>query len=139
MESIEELRKYCKDRDALLVLTAYKLNELADAIEAEVAERYVALPLDADGVPVRIGDVMEWDDTSTAEVVGVGDGTFFYVEDGEAQADWSCAKYKVHHYEPTVESTLREMLAEIGEGGVYAEDVLLAKYAPRLRLAGDGE
>ena len=29
---------------------------LADAIEAEIAERYIELPVDADGVPIRIGD-----------------------------------------------------------------------------------
>lgn len=31
---------------------------LADAIEAEIAERFMELPLDADGVPIRIGDTV---------------------------------------------------------------------------------
>ena len=35
------------------------LEAIADAIEQELAERYVVLPLDADGMPIRVGDVME--------------------------------------------------------------------------------
>lgn len=31
---------------------------LADEIEAEIAERYIELPVDADGVPIRIGDLV---------------------------------------------------------------------------------
>ena len=60
MESIEKLREKIK-RDvnnpwddlqgALLVKV--------DEIEREIAEKYMELPLDADGVPIRIGDSLE--------------------------------------------------------------------------------
>ena len=33
-------------------------NKLADEIEAEIAEKYMELPVDADGVPIHVGDVM---------------------------------------------------------------------------------
>ena len=134
MESIKSLREYGHDCCARI---DDAIKELADNIEDEVAERYVALPLDADGVPIRVGDDME--------TLMVGhEGNHSPVEWVSLTADgWDVdgePPTSMRHYQPpTVESTLREMLAEIGEGGVYAEDVLLAKYAPKLRLAGDGE
>lgn len=32
------------------------INSIADEIEAEIAERYMPCPCDADGVPIRVGD-----------------------------------------------------------------------------------
>ena len=134
MESIKSLREYGHDCCARI---DDAINELADNIEAEVAERYVALPLDADGVPIRVGDDMETlmvgheGDHSLVEWVSLTASGWDV--DGEPPTNMR------HYHEPTVEDVLREMLAEIVEGGVYAENVLLAKYAPRLRLAGDAE
>jgi len=55
MEGIERLRKYSRswdfDGDAMDRLTA-----IADEIEAEIAEKYMELPVDADGVPWRDGE-----------------------------------------------------------------------------------
>lgn len=34
-------------------------NKLADEIEAEIAEKYMELPVDADGVPIHVGDTLE--------------------------------------------------------------------------------
>lgn len=103
---------------------------------------WVKLPLDADGIPIRIGDVMEWPDTSTAEVVGIGDGTFFYVEDGEDAADWSSASDKIHHHAPTVEDVLREFADRVcnsgHQWGLDAADTI-AEYAAKLRLADHAE
>ena len=36
-----------------------RAEEIADEIEREIAERYMELPLDADGVPIHIGDMLE--------------------------------------------------------------------------------
>ena len=110
-----------------------------EKIEKEVSERFMELPLDADGVPVRVGDVMEWPTTGeTFEVVSVGDGTLFYIGDGNELADWTGASTKRHHHEPTVEDVLREfyVLAVRGKEA-HAEDVdegVLAEYAQRLQL-----
>jgi len=35
------------------------IGEIADAIQAEVDEKYMELPVDADGVPWHIGDITE--------------------------------------------------------------------------------
>lgn len=69
-ELCEKLRKWvdCKhDMVAgdgfswLYELTSKEKSELlkiADEIEAEIDSRYMLLPVDADGVPIRVGDVM---------------------------------------------------------------------------------
>ena len=144
MESIKSLREYAWLMTANESSERKRLNKLADNIEAEVAERYVELPVDADGEVIRIGDVMEWIDLDgevsvTCSVDAIGVGCFFAWDGGNGRYAQKCANAYRHYQSPTVESTLREMLAEIGEGGVYAEALLLAKYAPRLRLAGDAE
>lgn len=73
---------------------------LANMLEQEVSERFIELPVDADGEAIHVRDVMEWPITGeTFEVVGIGDGTLFYIEnDGVyALADWTDASTKRHH------------------------------------------
>lgn len=57
MESIEKLREWSR----LGPMVCQDLLDIADDIEREIAERYMQLPLDADGVPVHVGDEMELD------------------------------------------------------------------------------
>ena len=64
----------------------------------KASDQYIK-PVDADGVPISIGDTMEWPDGSTAEVIGIGDGVFFYKDDESDGADWSSAENK-HHVKP---------------------------------------
>lgn len=101
---------------------------------------WMMLPKDSDGVPVRIGDMMEWPDTTTAEVVGVGDGTFFYVEVGETVAHWTRTHDKIHHQPESVEDTLREFArawTEWQDGAPIMNPV--ESFATKLRLADDAE
>lgn len=110
-----------------------------EKIEQEVSERFMELPLDADGVPIRVGDVMEWPTTGeTFEVVGIGDGTLFYIGDGNELADWTGASTKRHYHAPTVEDVLREFAEKITDSQIpdvhptYEEAI--AEYAQRLQL-----
>jgi hypothetical protein len=93
---------------------------------------------------------MEWPDGSTAEVVGIGPNTFFYVEDGEDAAEWSCASDKIHHYKPTVKDVLDELVdkassiahahAENDMGGKEMMDALqglVAEFAAKFQLKED--
>lgn len=99
------------------------------------------LPKDANGIPVRIGDVMEWPDHFTADVIGIGYNTFFYVEDGADTAQWAFANNKTHHKEPTVEDLLREFADKIIDSQIpnihptYEETI--TEYTAKLRLADD--
>lgn len=119
--------------------TACRVNEHQDLEYTDLAKRYdktITLPLDADGVPIRIGDVMEWPDGDDEpfEVVGIGEnGTLFYMYDDSCE--WTNAKNKVHHV-PTVEDVLREMLDAWGELPSNAtNEAIIAEYADKLKLA----
>ena len=118
---------------------ACDVNEHQDLEYVALAKRYdntITLPLDADGVPIRIGDVMEWPDGDDEpfEVVGIGEnGTLFYMYDDSCE--WTNAMYKRHHA-PTVEDVLREMLDAWGELPSNAtNEAIIAEYAAKLKLA----
>lgn len=113
-----------------------------DAVPDSVLAKHglVRMPVDAEGEPIHVGDVMEWcDSDETLTVEGIGRDVLFYI-DGE-NAEWTAARNKRrHHHEPTVEDVLREF------GDWYAhtkggcdEDGIIAEYAAKLRLAGDAE
>ena len=60
LESVEKLREWHG------VTIGYKdeskqLGEIADEIEREIAERYMELPVDVDGVPIHVGDEVVYD------------------------------------------------------------------------------
>ena len=97
-------------------------------------------PKDADGKPVRIGDVLEWPDGSDEpfEVVGIGlNGTVYYMYD--ESCEWTNASTKRHHA-PTVEDVLTEFSKRVlnsgHQWGLDSAEVI-AEYAAKLRLAGE--
>ena len=101
---------------------------------------YVKLPVDADGVPIRVGDVLDGYG-KTIEVVELRYGHSGWVligRDGNGYAD--CAAF-THHHEPTVVDTLVEFALACEEAGNAGPEVkrLAAEYAAKLRLAGDAE
>ena len=130
-----------------------KLYEIADNIDAahraaleklaaqvdESEDGWVRLPVDADGVPIRVGDVVEWvDEPNVSRVVSsiqlAEDGWWVYVGGTGRRPD----KYR-HHHEPTVEDVLREFAREIDADAYGITDAKVAEFAARLRLAGEGE
>ena len=157
MSITDELRKWARDNTVQgEVLTTYPVQHpvqgtlesllaIADRIDAELAERYMELPVDADGVPIHVGDELEgYGYTSGGAyckaVMGWG------VMAGEREQPyrnwlmWSADALR-HHRPPTVEDILREFaLRAIRESeGNYGDlDETCAEYAKRLRLAGEG-
>lgn len=121
-------------------------RRFAERLEAAAAERadvtlfgvdYTALPLDADGVPIHVGDVMEW-----------VNGTFIVhelkvTEDGwtawDEQHGYTVHVDVCHHHAPTVEDLLREYALKCEEAGNSGPEVkrLATEYAARLMLAGE--
>ena len=61
MSITDELRRWAYSTFAQTIFRnlVKKVDEIADRIDAELAERYVKLPIDADGVPIRVGDAIE--------------------------------------------------------------------------------
>ena len=87
-----------------------------DAVSDSVLAKHglVRLPVDADGVPVHVGDMMEWCDSGeTLTVDGIGRDVLFYI-DGE-NAEWTAARNKRHHHEPTVEEERPDSLDRIAD------------------------
>ena len=139
------------DARGLLYIGETALADLCDAIdavhaslEAELAEwgeRGVLLPLDADGVPVRLDDLMEWPDhtDNPFEVIGIGNGTLYYVEGGVIQ--WTRAETKRHYTPDTWERIIEDARAySMNISGSYLwknkTDELVARCKA---LAGDAE
>jgi hypothetical protein len=173
----ETIRSLAID-DSVLTIGGDDFHRICDAIDAvhaglerenaELRERvaaldnqadsmhdgWVRLPLDRDGEPIRIGDVMENIVCPSVhrEVTGVGVECFYGWDDGNgrySQFDVNCYR---HHRAPTVEDVLREMHAELDEvTALYVGEAIdsderdrdeariFAEYAKRLTLAGDAE
>lgn len=95
---------------------------------------YTPLPVDADGVPIHAGDVLDGY-SKTIEVVEMRYGRSGWVlisRDGNGYAD--CAAF-THHHAPTVEDVLREFADEVQRCCDTSDTI--AEYAARLMLAGD--
>ena len=141
------------------------LLAIADSIDAEhqkairelnnLADSSVLLPVDADGVPIHLGD----------KVYQVKGGWVYTVKSISFYPDNTTVTFECehgfgsdsahnvrHYHEPTVEDVLREFAEKMNENmGMYvgeaidadewrsADSSTIAKYAAKLRLAGDGE
>lgn len=130
LESIEKLRDWATRPDGSFWRP--EIREFSDAIEREISERYMPLPLDADGVPIHVGDSVEYpsgvcDDVRFITIYN----NAFWINEGE----WLASKCR-HVKTRTVEDVLREFAESgtpTGEGGVLFETALIEKYADELR------
>ena len=116
---------------------------LADHEDAMAEHGWVKLPVDADGVPIRMGDVLTDGEYKfkVFELAAFGDGSWsIRNEDGDA---WAACDV-THHHEPTVEDVLWEFASAYdrigGEDDEHQKYLnLIAEFAAKLRLAGDAE
>ena len=93
---------------------------IADEIEAEIAERYMELPCDADGVPIRVGDELKGgftvDYVSPHWVFAVGRG---------AKHDGSCRHVKPRTLEDVLNDRINDVLSVMTSGiGIALETAL---------------
>lgn len=73
------------------------------------ASRAMELQLDADGVPIRIGDTVKWlISGGPTKVVGVGEDKFFYMIN-EMNPEWAEADGVRHVKQRTIADILREV------------------------------
>ena len=170
MESIEKLRMWSHrydngwiQEDGSIVITTdthgvcygenygESIRAMIDEIEAEIVERYIELPVDADGVPIRVGeDVVRTNDRSQLEtvcVIGIGGRSVFFKHDGRIKQN---VAHNLHHAKPcTLEDVLREFTDEVIEWSGYSGPVsgdrtwsgMAAKYVDEIRelLGGDAK
>lgn len=93
---------------------------------------YVALPVDADGLPIHIGDKLYgYGETTVVKGLTLGDDGWSMTCENGLWFDFTAFT----HHKPTVEDVLREFICD-HEEGVRDEVDLIAEYAKRLKLAG---
>ena len=107
---------------------------------------WVKLPVDADGVPIHIGDVMESDHYEDGTVVGM---QYFKAPNDSLRLliavkphfldtpTWRDPECYRHYHAPTVEDVLREFVERWHD--THHDDIpaLFAEFSAKLRLAGD--
>lgn len=150
MKSIDNLREYVLTAPSICSTTRAVLVGYVDGIEREVDDMWhaltidakpmtdenmaesgwVRLPVDADGVPIHVGDVMAYaDNTKPMEVIALVPPAVFLTEDGPRFADM-CR----HYHAPTVEDVLREFGKRWDDPAHYAKGELVEEYAAKLQL-----
>lgn len=151
MESVDKLRDWAKRYGPM---GSHDPLMLANAIEREIAERFVELPVDADGVPIRVGDVVASDyemptkvtciDMSLAEgeepawVLMWGDPMRY----GDEDNDWGSFPDQPSSYRHVKPRTIEDVLTDLAEDVERGCPPLnaVAKYIGQLReLMGVGE
>lgn len=179
MNSIDNLRDYVLTAPSICSTTRAILVGYIDGIEREVVDMrdfcerlddaatkredvtlwgvdYTALPVDADGVPIHVGDVMELAGGNVEKVESLhnygSEGWSATTTNNATVIPWSTR----HHHAPTVEDVLREFAERLDEIGSEDDCVgvdekecracirrdiaaAYAEYAAKLRLANSEE
>ena len=141
MESIEKLREALKgciteagvvDKFDTYWITASACDKYIDEIEAEIAERYIELPVDFDGVPIRIGDAITLPNGQRDRA------RYFCINaNGARLNERGWVPSACRHVKPrTIEDVLRELRDESRQD---LRDFDLSAYAAELREMIGGE
>lgn len=126
--------------------------QFTDEQQRFIDEHYQLLPVDADGVPIRVGDVMEERSGHTFEVASLmafgGSDNWLVLSDPRNFASFREPHDIRHYHAPTVEDVLREFADEMNQNlGMYtgeaidadewrdADNKTIAEFAAKLRLA----
>ena len=145
MESVNELREYAECCCPANEPYDTRMMEIADEIECEIAEKYMRLPVDAYGVPIHVGDVLEIADSGIEDdgpetvksvssglvwfggTMGIMGGAFRHAKPDKlsellerfAEAIDETAGRKANENEPLTAGEWEELVRD--EAGYYAE------------------
>ena len=143
MKSIDELRELL-DREIGEADPYFKGVAICNEIEAEIADGYTRLPVDADGVPIHVGDICEMGGVQFKVRQLCTDGNCWWAVDGTGE--FYIAEL-CHHVKPrTLEDVLREYgkayhahMADNYMNYDGTDEQVVEKYADRIReLLGFG-
>ena len=116
------------------------LYDIVDEIESEIAEKYMVLPLDADGVPIRVGETVydaKGQQTVVKEIAFNADRADVYCQIVDGYGRINVKTECLTHVKPrTVEDVLEDMFIERDESGLSAQEII-AKYAAELRMVDE--
>lgn len=112
----------------------YEHAVLMESKVDEMEQTHMRLPVDADGVPCRIGDVLDWDG-GRSEVMAVSEGCVWFDTDKHELCLTCFESSGCRHVQPdTVESLLEDF-----HGKLWSDDeeqmAMLEEYAERIRKA----
>lgn len=159
LKSIEKLRD-CANVANNLDGFKFVVLKVCDEIEREIADKYIELPLDVDGVAIHPGDTLSYcceDKRNGGELNGIEKVLYLaFDEDGEINIQielygWEAAPQFFTYYPEemnfrhcikprTIEDVLRDCCNEWNEHlGNDWESGVYAKYADELRGMGGGE
>lgn len=137
IKALDKLRKYAEVHWEPWDASRERLNESLDKIEQEIAERYIELPVDVDGVPIHIGDTLEgapgskWDG-ERFEVGGI-ELTAYGWEVCDVETCDSIAAGQTRHVNPrTIEDAIADALRDYAITDMSREEIA-AKYAEEIR------
>ena len=140
----EHLLQMCDNIDAIHRSLESENECLRDA--SERGDDWIKLPVDADGVPIHIGDTLEWSDGTTFEVIGIGDGTLYYLDsdkDGHISIAWTSTELKRHYRPDTWESIIEDAINTHGNGfnpsWTETRDALVARCKALCERTREGE
>ena len=113
--------------------------EIIGEIESEIQERYLLLPVDADGVPIHVGDEVELTTRAAKFHACLKLSEYGWLIDNDEPSGFTpdC----VRHVKPrTLEDVLCDMIHEYGCTDARTETIA-DKYAAEIRefMAGDAE
>ena len=140
LESIEKLREWAdKVIDSnFTVMNAHYVKEYCDEIQAEIDSRFMELPVDADGVPIHVGDELHGKHKKPIRIV-------IAVGNGEYVCDCAVVRHAslYHHVKPrTVEDVLLDFLKESRDFNLKHSgevDEAIKRYSAELQMRGDAE
>lgn len=153
MSITEELRKYVKTSCQNIVgggrcSGMKKILAIADRIDKEHAEavadalqlrgepdRWVELPVDADGVPIHVGDMVGWDGDEEFEVKGFGGSRaerLFYLNEG-GRFCWGIAE-NCRHVQPDSWERIMDDAEKLARG----DNAAVMELVERCRRLADG-
>lgn len=140
MESIDKLREAIEKgkRKAFGSTAGYyrAVDDAVNAIEQEIADNYMKLPLDADGVPIHVGDELEYVLTQNGRYKTQAINEYGVIVESNGKRQIGAAL--VRHVKPR---TIEDVLYDFGrderwndEGeSVDIEREIIAKYAAEIR------
>lgn len=149
------ITKSAFERVADRIDEAYKhaIGYVDDRDPETMAENgWVKLPVDADGVPIRLGDEMECGDGTVFTVENITLYTFGWRCDGDGidGNGYKCTAHPMpdccrHHHAPTIEDVLGEIVSKCqptySKDGSYTTGLTkeeFAEYAAKLRAIIEG-
>ena len=108
------------------------------SIAEDIERCYMELPTDANGVPIRVGDMLTDGGRLCFEVVGVNEKEFFFVDEHIKK---NRAKHVIHARKRTIEDVLYKFGNEIAASASEPWRQIVVDYASEIRelMGGGGE